>query len=38
MDGIPEKINLQADGKNAKPYQVRQVRRMILQYQLGGKP
>lgn len=34
-NGIPEKINLQKDGNKAKPYQVRQVRRMILQYKLG---
>ena len=31
-----EKVNLQQDGGNAKPYQVRQIRRVILKYQLGG--
>ena len=33
--GIEEKINLQKDGNNAKPYQVRQVRLVILKYKLG---
>lgn len=32
---IEEKINLQKDGNNAKPYQVRQVRHIILKYNLG---
>ena len=36
-DGIEEKINLQREGNKAKPYQVRQVRYVILKYQLGGK-
>lgn len=35
--GIVEKPNLQRDGKNAKPYQVRQVRNIILTYKLGEK-
>ena len=34
--GVVEKVNLQRDGGNAKPYQVSQVRRVILKYQLGG--
>lgn len=34
--GVDEKINLQKDGNNAKPYQVRQVRTIILKYKLGG--
>lgn len=34
--GVIEKINLQRDGSHAKPYQVRQVRRTILKYKLGG--
>ena len=36
--GIPEIINLQRDGRDAKPYQVRQVRAAILKYNLtvGG--
>lgn len=33
--GIEEIINLQSCGGHAKPYQVRQVRRVILKYQLG---
>ena len=33
--GIEEKINLQREGSKAKPYQVRQVRNMILKYGLG---
>jgi len=32
---IEEKINLQKDGNKAKPYQVRQVRHIILKYKLG---
>jgi len=34
--GIIEKINLQCDGSKAKTYQVRQVRDIILKYNLGG--
>lgn len=34
-EGIQELINLQRDGSKAKPYQVRQVRKIILQYRLG---
>ena len=34
--GVEELINLQKDGKAAKPYQVKQVRRIILRYGLGG--
>ena len=33
--GIEEKINLQREGSKAKPYQVRQVRNVILKYGLG---
>lgn len=33
--GIMEKPNLQRDGVNAKAYQVRQVRDIIVKYQLG---
>ncbi|NLI78232.1 MAG: type II toxin-antitoxin system HicA family toxin [Candidatus Riflebacteria bacterium] len=36
--GIEERINLQRDGSKAKPYQVRQVRRVILDNRLGGGP
>jgi hypothetical protein len=33
--GIEERINLQREGSNAKPYQVKQVRNVILKYGLG---
>jgi predicted RNA binding protein YcfA (HicA-like mRNA interferase family) len=33
-EGVTERLNLQRDGSNAKPYQVRQVRQVILKYQL----
>ena len=33
--GVEERINLQRDGKNAKPYQVKQVRSILLKYKLG---
>ena len=33
--GMAEKINLQRDGSKAKRYQVRQVRDVILKYNLG---
>jgi len=35
--GVEEKVNLQKDGSKAKPYQVRQVRQIILKYELGGE-
>lgn len=35
-DGIDEILNLQPKGSNAKPYQVKQVRNVILKYKLGG--
>ena len=34
--GVEEKINLQKGGSKAKPYQVRQVRNVILKYKLGN--
>ena len=34
--GVSEKVNLQKDGSKAKPYQVRQVRNLIVQHRLGG--
>jgi virulence-associated protein VapD len=34
--GIEEKLNLQRDGAKAKPYQVKQVRVLILKYRLPG--
>jgi hypothetical protein len=33
--GIEEKPNLQKEGSQAKPYQVKQVRNIILKYKLG---
>ena len=35
-DGVEEIINIQPVGNKAKPYQVKQVRNIILKYQLGG--
>ncbi|OFV94630.1 MAG: toxin HicA [Acidobacteria bacterium RIFCSPLOWO2_02_FULL_61_28] len=35
--GVEEKPNLQREGNNAKPYQVRQVRAVILKYHLGER-
>ena len=37
-EGVEEKINLQKEGNNAKPYQVKQVRNVIQKYGLGGLP
>jgi len=36
-DGIIEIINLQPKGSKAKPYQVKQVRALILKYKLAGE-
>jgi predicted RNA binding protein YcfA (HicA-like mRNA interferase family) len=33
--GVEEKVNLQRDNNKAKPYQVKQVRNVILRYGLG---
>ena len=33
--GVAERVNLQCDDGDAKPYQVRQVRRLIHKYKLG---
>ena len=35
-DGVEEIINIQPAGSQAKPYQVKQIRGIILRYQLGG--
>jgi predicted RNA binding protein YcfA (HicA-like mRNA interferase family) len=32
--GVMERINLQREGSKAKPYQVRQVRKILSQYKL----
>jgi hypothetical protein len=34
-NGVEEKLNLQKDDGKAKPYQVRQVREVIVNYRLG---
>ncbi|HYW13474.1 MAG TPA: type II toxin-antitoxin system HicA family toxin [Longimicrobium sp.] len=36
-DGIPELINIQRQGKDAKAYQVRDVRNLIVRYHLAGE-
>ena len=36
-DDIAEIINLQPKGSKAKPYQVKQVRSLILKYKLAGE-
>ena len=36
-EGVEEKVNLQRDGNKAKPYQVRQVRNIMLKYGLGSE-
>lgn len=36
-DGIEEILNLQPKGNKSKPYQVKQVRNVILKYKLGEK-
>jgi len=35
MDGVVEIINLQPDGSKAKAYQVKQIRDLLVKYQLG---
>jgi HicA-like toxin of HicAB toxin-antitoxin system len=35
--GIEEILNLQPRGANAKPYQVKQVRRVIARYRMAGE-
>lgn len=34
-DDVEEILNFQPRGKNAKPYQVKQVREVVLKYRLG---
>jgi hypothetical protein len=36
-EGVEEILNLQPLGSKAKPYQVKQVRGVILRYRLGGR-
>jgi hypothetical protein len=37
-DGVEEIINLQPRGSMAKPYQVKQVREIVVRYRLGEQP
>jgi len=37
-EGVAEIMNLQPKGAKAKPYQVKQVRTMLLKYKMGGSP
>jgi len=37
-EGVTEILNLQPRGAQAKPYQVKQVRNIILKYGMGGRP
>ena len=34
LAGVVERINLQREGAKAKPYQVRQIRKILVNYQL----
>lgn len=36
--GVDEILNLQRDGRHAKPYQVRQVRSLLIKYHLHVSP
>jgi predicted RNA binding protein YcfA (HicA-like mRNA interferase family) len=36
-EGVIDKINLQQSGSKAKPYQVKQVRYIIIKNKLGGE-
>ncbi len=36
--GVEEILNLQPKGSKAKPYQVKQIRHVILKYRLGDEP
>ncbi len=35
-DGVEEIINIQPKGRAAKPYQVKQIRNLIVKYRLGN--
>lgn len=35
-EGVAEILNLQPKGSKAKPYQIKQVRSVIVRYRLGG--
>jgi predicted RNA binding protein YcfA (HicA-like mRNA interferase family) len=36
-DGMEEILNIQSKGGKAKPYQVKQLRNVLLKYKLGGE-
>jgi predicted RNA binding protein YcfA (HicA-like mRNA interferase family) len=36
-EGVMEIINIQPDGPKAKPYQIKQIREIILKYKLEAK-
>lgn len=36
-EGVKELVNIQKDGNKAKPYQIRQVRSILLEYDLTGE-
>jgi hypothetical protein len=36
-EGIPEILNLQPKNSMSKPYQVKQVRKVLVQYRLAGE-
>ena len=36
-EGVEEIVNLQPQGRRAKPYQVKQVRAVLVRYRLGGR-
>lgn len=36
-EGVDERLTLQPKGKDAKPYQVKQVRDLIVKYGIGGE-
>lgn len=36
-EDVEEILNLQSKGAKAKPYQVKQVRNVVLKYKLGGE-
>ena len=37
-DDVEELVNIQRHGKDAKAYQVREVRNLIIRYHLSGEP
>lgn len=36
-EGVDEIINIQPDGNKAKPYQIKQIRNIIIKYQMEAK-